>query len=254
MNELKEIVSETYADKVLRVIELTVKNVLSDPQMLSSLLTTSQQVKTLGELSSDYKKYLKEFGYSKNYLTSMTASLNKAEFVFGLEKKIHEINTKQIEGYIQFCKSKAPAGWKVDYRNIRTFFSKMVSYGYLQESPCKKINLPKEQIKRREYLTLIEIQEVLLFIRLQVLKDIYLFAFYTALRLSELLNLRWKDVSINDGIITVGSESFLTKSRKIRTIPLSNEAVEILKRRFPKLINPVNDFVFTKKDGKKIFQ
>ncbi len=248
MNNSPQIVaSNTKAEgDLLRLIKRVVEQAIKEQYTFNY-----DNDKLLCTLCSDFKNYLNDFGYSSKYQSSVKATLNKAEFLFGPEKKIHEITSKEIEEFIQFCRRKAPAGYKVDFRNLRTLFSKAISWNLIKENPCKLVKLPKEQQQRREYLTLSELQTVLTFTRLQVLKDIYLFAFQTALRLSELLNLRWSDVSINDGIITVGSESFRTKSRKIRTIPLSSEAIEILKRRFPKYINPVDDFVFTKKEGKQ---
>lgn len=251
MKELTEISNLNNAETMLRVLEFAVKKALSDPETLYSILPISNQVKTFGSLCEDYKKYLNEFEFSSKYQYSVKTTLNKAAFLFGPEKKIHEINSKLIEEYIQFCKRKAPAGYKVDYRNLKAFFAKVVNWGYIKENPCKFVKLPKEQSNRREYLTYSELQSILTLIRLQVLKDIYSFAFQTALRLSEILNLRWSDVSLNDGTITIGSKNFQTKTKKIRCIPLSNDALEILKKRFPKIIDPVNDFVFTKKDGKK---
>ncbi len=244
-NDSQILLSNTKAEgDLLRLIHRVVEQAIKEQYTINN-------DKVFSALCDDYKKYLKEFGYSEKYQISVSTTLAKAEFLFGPTKNLHEITTKDIEAFLQFCKRKAPAGYKVDFRNLRTLFSKAISWNFIKENPCKQVKLPREQQHRREYLILSDLQIVLSFVRLEVLKDIYQFAFHTALRLSELLNLRWSDVSINDGIITVGSESFRTKSRKIRTIPLSSEAIEILKRRFPKYINPVDDFVFTKKEGKK---
>ncbi len=251
MNDIRKIESKELAETVLAVIQQTVQQVLSDPQIVSNLLVANNLGKTLSAVSAEYKTYLKDFGFSEKYQISVKATLNKGEFLLGPEKGINEITSKHIEELVQFCKRRAPAGYKVDFRNLKAFFSKLVSWGYLKDSPCKNVKLPKEQHERRDYLTGSDLQTILQFVQLQVLKDIYTFTFQTALRLGEVLSLRWSDVSIKEKLIRIGSKNFVTKSRKVRTVPLSDEATEMLQRRFPKIIDPCNDYVFIKKDGAK---
>ena len=251
MKELNEISNLNYADNVLRVIQLTVQKVLSNPELLNAFIPASTNDKTLSAVCEEYKKHLQEFGYSLKYQMSVKTTLTKAEFAWSPGTNISEIGIKQIEEYIHYCKKNAPSGYKIDFRNLKAFFEKVVNWGYLKVNPCKLVKLPKEQTKRREYLTFDELQIVISNVNPKRIKDIYSFAFQTALRLSEILNLRWSEVSLVERTITIGSEQFQTKTKKIRQIPLSNEATEILKRWFPKYFTPVNDFVFTKTNKKK---
>ena len=68
----------------------------------------------------------------------------------------------------------------------------------------------------------------------QLLKDIFLFAFLTGMRLSEIIYLTWNSIDIINGIIRVGSDDFQTKSKEVRLIPITKPVLEILKRRKPK--------------------
>jgi integrase len=70
-------------------------------------------------------------------------------------------------------------------------------------------------------------------------------AFYTGMRLGEILGLHWKDVSLLD------SQAFLgeTKNGEPRTVPLSRELLEILK--LERQNNPRAEFVFTR-EGRQI--
>ena len=51
------------------------------------------------------------------------------------------------------------------------------------------------------------------------------------MRRDEIVNLKWKNVNLDEKIITVGDEEFITKGRNQRFIPICEEAMEILKRR-----------------------
>ena len=64
-----------------------------------------------------------------------------------------------------------------------------------------------------------------------VVRDVVVIGFYTGMRLNEIVNLKWKNVDLNNKIITVGDEEFTTKGREQRFIPICDEAMEVLKRR-----------------------
>ncbi len=52
------------------------------------------------------------------------------------------------------------------------------------------------------------------------LKDLFLTAFYTGMRLGELLNMKWDWIDLNQNIITIkNTKTFTTKSKKERIIP-----------------------------------
>ena len=63
------------------------------------------------------------------------------------------------------------------------------------------------------------------------LRDVFLFAVMTGLRRGEILNLRWTDVSLNLKLLQVESSvSFHVKAGKRRTIPLSEQAIQLLQK------------------------
>jgi len=63
-------------------------------------------------------------------------------------------------------------------------------------------------------------------------RDFVITAFYTGCRLGELVNLTWQDVNIKEGLLTIGSTSFQTKSRKQRVVPMHPKVKEVLMKRF----------------------
>jgi site-specific recombinase XerD len=51
------------------------------------------------------------------------------------------------------------------------------------------------------------------------------------MRLDEIVNLKWKNIDLENRVITVGDDNFTTKGRNQRFIPMSEEAREVLVRR-----------------------
>lgn len=95
------------------------------------------------------------------------------------------------------------------------------------------------------------------------MKDFVVFAFYTGMRLNEIINLSWKNVDLSKRIITVGDDKFLTKGRNQRFIPICEEAekaIENLELRIQnekkkiisiKYLNYNRNFVFCKSNGEQ---
>jgi integrase len=55
-------------------------------------------------------------------------------------------------------------------------------------------------------------------------------AFLTGMRQNELTTLKWNDVDIDRGLITLSNFGSITKTAKIRSIPLCTQAIELLKK------------------------
>jgi len=61
-------------------------------------------------------------------------------------------------------------------------------------------------------------------------KNFILFGLYTGCRLSEILNLEWTDIDLNNRTITIRNKvNFKTKSGKIRRIPISDKLLVVIK-------------------------
>ncbi len=53
---------------------------------------------------------------------------------------------------------------------------------------------------------------------------------YTSCRISEIINIQYKDVDLSNRILTIGNkEDFNTKSKRIREIPISDNLLSVLK-------------------------
>ena len=83
------------------------------------------------------------------------------------------------------------------------------------------------------------------------LKDIFITAFNSGMRLSEIINLKWSSVHLSDRTLLIQNHSsFRTKNKKPRIIPLNNTLYHLLKSRKLKVIGmELNEYVFAKYFG-----
>ncbi len=85
------------------------------------------------------------------------------------------------------------------------------------------------------------------------LRDIFNLAFQTGMRLGEILNLKWNCIDFKERLTTVANiETFTTKNKKERIIPMNDGLIEMLNWRKPRIISIVKcDFIFQETFGNK---
>ena len=157
---------------------------------------------------------------------------------------IESITQMNIEKYIQERHKKSVHTSSKDLRYLKSSFNWAVDRGLLEDSPCRKIKNIKRPESQPLFFSKEEFETLLDHIEGQIFKDIVIFAVYTGLRQGEILNLRWDQVYIERKMILLSNQYTLTKSRRIKSLPLCNNAFEVIQRR----IGISNEFVFTK-DG-----
>lgn len=200
----------------------------------------------LSEFHKEYMIYIKP-KYSIKYVKSIDVAFNQFEKFIG-KKYLNEIDHRQSEMFIlkQYSKSKFMAA--AFYRILKSVFTKAKDWKYISENPFKKFKLPKLPTTLPAFINYDQFCLIIENTKLQILKDIYSTAFYTGLRLGELINLKWNMIDFENGIITLRqSESFLTKNKRERTIPINKTLFEILIRIYNQQSNrEVKSFVFKK--------
>ena len=121
------------------------------------------------------------------------------------------------------------------HRSLRAVFNWFIEVEYTSFNPFKFKPLRiKEKIP--VYLPEDQFYFLLGFIRDTQLKDFYSVLFFTGLRAGELCNLQISNIDLAERILKVSnSETFFTKSRRERFIPLNETVYEILKNRLPQV-------------------
>jgi len=161
-------------------------------------------------------------------------------------KEINTIELKDAEKFIDSLKKSAPLGVYNYLRVLKAMFNKAMEWNYLRNNVFLKVKLAKRQEKNPDFLTVEELAKIIEKIEKQFVKDIAEISFYTGMRLSEATFLKWKNISIATNTIKIGDDSFSTKSRKSRAIPIHPRVKEIIERLIDGRKNKKEDYLFRK--------
>jgi integrase len=121
---------------------------------------------------------------------------------------------------------------------------------YTGDNPASYIKLPKLNNEVTECLTREEIHRLKKTLdgwwnkRVALLVN---FALYTGMRRGEIFNLKWENVDFEKGIVVLRNP----KGGRDETLPLSNEALNIVRKEKECLPYPTCPYVFPNKWGKK---
>ncbi len=177
----------------------------------------------------------------RNYLKRLN------EF-FG-DKYLHEINSLLVKRYQTQRRATetykgtltSPAYVNRELACLKCMFNWAIQWGYVKENPVKAVKLEKENNSRLRFLEKEEFKK-LFDCCSDDLKPIVLLAVNTGMRKAEIQYLKWRDVDIIRGIVTLQT----TKNGETRRIPLNKTAKEaIMKVRK----NPISPYIFCKSDG-----
>ena len=188
-----------------------------------------EEVITLRVFTDEYENFVK-VNLSDSYAKSVKISCKYLKEYFSPQKILSQINLRDAEQFMIWLQSKTGNGYRVYYRNIKAALNKAVDWEYIKVNPFKKIKLAKKQRVNPAYINSDQLLVISDWLKNEVVKDVVNTAFYTGMRLNELVNLSWKNVDLAERVITVGDESFTTKGRNQRCIPMSGEVYEIMKR------------------------
>jgi integrase/recombinase XerD len=191
-------------------------------------------------------KYFSDYLY-QNYpeieLNSITPDIIKS-FIFHLQRKEHaKIKGKLLSSYT--------IGGVV--RVIKIFFKFLTEEGYIQVNPCERIDIPKVQKKIIKPLSEVQIKNLLSVPNLKTFTGfrnylIILIFLDTGIRLSELVNLKIRDIDWERYILFI-----LGKGNKEREVPFGRlVAKALLKYLKWRGEIPGQDYIFVDKFGEKM--
>jgi site-specific recombinase XerD len=240
-------------------------NDLEKLKLLLSIIPGQEQkeVVTLRVFRDEYLNLIKN-NRSKAYFVSVNIAMNHLTEFFGIQNSVSAIQLKEVENFLIHLQQKVKKGYRVYYRTLKAAFNKAVDWGYVKENYFHKVKLPKKQQVNPVFINSDQLSAISNQIKNEVIKDFVVFGFYTGMRLNEIVNLTWRNVDLEERIITVGDEKFTTKGRNQRYIPICEEVYEILVKRkreelkgTPSCVLPLKkegeifQYVFCKKYGSK---
>ena len=76
------------------------------------------------------------------------------------------------------------------------------------------------------------------------LKDVFIFALNTGLRQMEIITLEWNQIDFDNKLLLLNNRNSITKSKKVRSIPLNQKTYEILVKRIKSSDKKSNVFTY----------
>lgn len=185
---------------------------------------------TLKEFRWEYLKYSESFHSWKTTLTYKT-TFNMLLKFFG-DIPLSELSRKKIEEFIQHqIRNSSVYSGRKDLINIKASLNWAVQNNYLLENPSKQIKRIKPPERLPLYYTREDFHKLLTVIDKEDIKDLVLFAVNTGLRQAELINLQFRQVNNNNRTIILDNQNHITKSKRIRSVPLNDTAFKIIQKR-----------------------
>jgi integrase len=171
-------------------------------------------------------------------------NLNK----FFRSQKLDSITPKMVTRYKVQRRDSGASSSTINrelYMLSKTFKLAVNEWEWLNQNPVSKVSKETEDNERDRWLSYKE-EEKLIRNCPEWLSDIIIFDLYTGLRQDELLSLEWDRVDLQKKTILIQK----TKNGKPKTIPLNQNAFDVLVKR-SKIGNIKNDLVFFSIRGTK---
>lgn len=132
---------------------------------------------------------------------------------------------------ITYRKTKRSNGTVVRYLSAlsHALSTAVKEWGWLEDSPMRKVSKPKEPRGRVRYLTHDERQKLLEACKQSIYPHLYIIVVVglsTGMRQMEILTLKWKDIDLEKGTIILHE----TKNNERRRVPLAGHAWELIKK------------------------
>lgn len=203
---------------------------------------------------SDYLTYLEiEKGLSKNTILAYQNDLVDF-FDFLKEKELDKIKRRDFSSFTKYLARKElnPSSITRKIASIKGFFRFLCFRQDIKTNPAISITSPKLPKKLPKVLTISEIEKILhddlTITELAIVELLY----SAGIRVSELINLKTKNLDIKQQIIRV-----FGKGSKERIVPINKKCIVILKKYLKKreitaLKFDSEDFLFLNEKGKKI--
>jgi len=177
---------------------------------------------TLREIVDDFLEYSRN--NKRSYGRDEILARNFMSF-FG-ERKCAEITPNLIEQY----KGKRlnedgrmPATVNRELTCLKSVFNWAIKNSKVTVNPVREVKMLKENNTRLRYLTKDEAQRLIENCP-EHIKPIVITALLTGMRRGEILGLKWEDVNLTQGIITLKN----TKSGRTRHIPISSQLMKVI--------------------------
>lgn len=206
------------------------------------------------EYINDFLLYLEmDLNYSKNTIDTYLNALNHLNNE--INKDMLKLKSNEIEEFISKLnlESSSISNYLSAYK---TFYNYYIKIGKININPIDKVDTPKLSKHLPTYLTVEEVDKLL---NIEITdafsarnKSLLELLYATGLRISELINLEFKNIDLNDCIVRI-----MGKGSKERIVPINDMAIKYLKIyvkdfRHKLVKTEQNNYVYLNNHGKKM--
>ncbi len=200
----------------------------------------------ISDLQREVIRYVSDNMSKSNMKLYVTLFKNILEFLGNVP--INLITAQDIERYkSERLLNVSKATVNKDLTVLKAALNIALRFNWIKENPAN--NVKKVIISEKERLCFEpeQIKLILNNIQNETFKNLVTFALYTGCRLNEVINIQWRDIDLNQRLITIRNKAdFKTKTGKIRQIPISDNLLILLKslmfskgnKKIVNLINP----------------
>ena len=187
----------------------------------------------LTEFENKYLSYLMDIK-SKSYIKSIKLSFRMFMNYSG-DILIDQINKQMVESFVLATSRRSGSAAGLYYRTLKAAFTKAVDWELIDVHPFKRLKLPRQPSNFPVFINDEEFKQIISATKNNHLCDLFTTAYFTGMRLGEIVNMKWSWI-VNDfnEIIVKNSSGFTTKSKRERIIPIHSKLQTILKNRYLK--------------------
>lgn len=164
---------------------------------------------------------------------------------------INKISYPQIDKFFTVTFNRTKEGARTYLIALKSAFNKAIKWGYINDNIFTQIRLPKIPKHLPPTINYTELMNIIQNTSSRDLQDIFLTGFHTGMRLSEIINLKWININLDERrIIIKNTQNFTTKNKKERAIPINDTLFRVLSNRTKNIINYKPDYyIFSKCEG-----
>lgn len=205
-------------------------------EALEFLATFKPKTSHKNNESLTFNSYKKEFLKYSASIHSHKTTLAYRQILNEFSKhfdnpNINEISKSMMDRHLQYKSKVSVYTAQKHLAYLRSFFNQAINSGYLDYNPCFKLKNFKIPQKLPNYFSEVDFQKLLEVVEDIDLKDLFIISVNTGMRQKELLRLSWNQINLKSGILILDNQSNITKSKKIRTLPLNRISLYILTKR-----------------------
>lgn len=184
--------------------------------------------KTLTTFFCEYSSYS---GTNHTLKTQKSISSAFREFIrINGDVRLDSIGVRQIEAFLAI-KTMEASPWTARkyYIHLASAWETARRWNYITDNPFRKVKKPKLRELQPLFFTKDEFEKLIHVISDEQYRNICCVGLLTGMRLGEILNLQWSDIDLDSKTLRVlNSSEFTTKSKRNRTLPISEQLYEIL--------------------------